>query len=151
MVAMFRSSLPRLTKATIVGGLAALVAVWFRSREPDADDPVPGVAEWPPIAHEPGVDISPDATRTADNASTVDAEPGAIAEPSDGSAAPAPAGDWVSPEADGGCPISHPVKVKLRSEIYHMPQGASYTRTNADRCYGDPEAAEADGYRASKT
>ena len=137
---MLRSALRRLTKATLVGGLTALVAVWFRSREPDVEDPDPGVAEWPPLAEDPGPITTPP-----------DSEPGTITEPSDGAAAPAPAGDWVPPEAGGSCPISHPVKVKLRSGIYHTAQGASYERTNADRCYGGPDAAEADGYRSSRT
>ena len=73
-----------------------------------------------------------------------------VHEPSDGAAAPAPEGDWVEPDAEGGCPLSHPVKVKLRSGIYHVPGGLVYDRTNADRCYVDPDAAEGDGYRASK-
>lgn len=137
---MLRSALRRLTKATLVGALAALVAAWFRCREPDGEDRLPGVAEWPPLAEDPGVITAPP-----------DNDPGTITEPSDGSAAPAPAGDWLPPEADGSCPISHPIKVKLRSGIYHTPNGASYERTNADRCYGGPDAAEADGYRASKT
>ncbi len=56
---------------------------------------------------------------------------------------------WV--DADGGtCPISHPVKVKLASGIYHQPGGTSYTRTNADRCYLSAEAATADGFRPAK-
>ena len=74
----------------------------------------------------------------------------AIAEPSDGAAAEAPRGEWVEPEPTGDCPVSHPVKAKLRSGIYHVPEGLAYERTNADRCYASPDAAENDGYRASK-
>jgi hypothetical protein len=56
---------------------------------------------------------------------------------------------WV--EADGGtCPASHPVKAKLASGIYHVPGGANYSRTNADRCYVNTEAAGRDGLRPSK-
>jgi len=56
---------------------------------------------------------------------------------------------WV--DADGpACPATHPVKANLRSGIYHVPGGASYARTLADRCYRDAAAAVADGLRASR-
>jgi hypothetical protein len=56
---------------------------------------------------------------------------------------------WVDPD-DGVCPVSHPVKAKLASGIYHRPGGQSYERTCPDRCYRDRDAAEADGLRAAK-
>ena len=56
---------------------------------------------------------------------------------------------WVEPD-DGTCPVTHPVKGKLSSGIFHVPGGASYERTQADRCYPTPEAAAADGMRAAK-
>lgn len=56
----------------------------------------------------------------------------------------------VDPNADGSCPASHPVKAKTSSGIFHVPGGANYERTRADRCYVDAEAAEADGLRPSK-
>ena len=49
---------------------------------------------------------------------------------------------------DGSCPLSHPVKAKLTSGIYHVPGGVNYERTKPDRCYVDAAAAEADGLRA---
>ncbi len=132
---MLGTFLRRTLKAAVVGGLAVVVAVWFRQRNDTAEELDPGPAEWPPLRPAPAAsDESP-----------------VIAEPSDGSAAPAPAGDWVDPDPEGDCPLSHPVKAKLRSGIYHVPGGASYERTNADRCYPTPESAETDGYRASKT
>ena len=57
---------------------------------------------------------------------------------------------WVEPDADGGCPGSHPVKGNTQSKIFHVPGGMSYERTNAERCYCDEAAAEADGYRKAK-
>ena len=66
-------------------------------------------------------------------------------------AAPAPAvAPWVEPEDDGSCPETHPIKAKLSSGIYHVPGGANYNRTHADRCYVDEAAATADGLRPSK-
>ncbi|MDP9019787.1 MAG: hypothetical protein M3N25_03120 [Actinomycetota bacterium] len=66
---------------------------------------------------------------------------------------PVPAGpadaSWVEPH-DGACPPSHPVKAKLRSRVFHLPGMAHYDRTNADRCYHDAGAAEADGLRRAK-
>lgn len=57
---------------------------------------------------------------------------------------------WVDAAEAGACPAHHPVKAKLSSGIFHVPGGANYARTVADRCYLSPEAAEADGLRASK-
>jgi hypothetical protein len=57
---------------------------------------------------------------------------------------------WVDPSQSGTCPAHHPVKAKLTSGIFHVPGGANYARTVADRCYLSPEAAEADGLRPSK-
>ena len=57
---------------------------------------------------------------------------------------------WVDAAEAGACPAHHPVKAKLTSGIFHVPGGANYARTLADRCYLSPEAAEADGLRASK-
>lgn len=56
---------------------------------------------------------------------------------------------WVEP-ANGACPVSHPVKAKLASGIFHVPGGQMYDRTAPDRCYVDAASAEADGLRASK-
>ena len=57
---------------------------------------------------------------------------------------------WIDPAANGVCPAHHPVKAKLASGIFHVPGGANYSRTQADRCYLSADAAEADGLRASK-
>ena len=57
---------------------------------------------------------------------------------------------FVDPGADGSCPLTHPVKAKLASGIYHLPGGGNYERTKPDRCYVDADAAEADGLRAAK-
>ena len=56
---------------------------------------------------------------------------------------------WVEPE-DDACPVSHPVKAKLSSGIFHLPGGANYGRTLPDRCYRDADAAEADGLRQAR-
>jgi hypothetical protein len=62
------------------------------------------------------------------------------------------AGDgWVPAHDDGSAPESHPVKVKVSSGIFHVPGGRFYDRTRPDRCYPTAAAAEADGYRRSKT
>jgi hypothetical protein len=64
-----------------------------------------------------------------------------------GEGAPEPvAPPWVEPTGDA-CPATHPVKAKLSSRIFHVPGGASYDRTNPDRCYRDEAAAKADGLR----
>ena len=57
---------------------------------------------------------------------------------------------WVAPEPDGSCPVSHPIKAKLKSQLFHLPGMVAYERTNADRCYRDEAAAEADGLTRAK-
>ncbi len=54
------------------------------------------------------------------------------------------------PNDDGSCPAAFPIKAKLGSGIFHPPGSVNYDRTNADRCYADATAAEADGLRPSK-
>ena len=54
--------------------------------------------------------------------------------------------DWVAP-VDEHCPPGYPIKVNTTSGIYHVPDGRSYARTVAQRCYATAEAAERDGYR----
>jgi hypothetical protein len=61
----------------------------------------------------------------------------------------APAKAWVDPQGSF-CPSSHPVKAKLASGIFHLPGMTAYERTTPDRCYADPESAEADGLRKAK-
>jgi len=56
---------------------------------------------------------------------------------------------WLD-AVDGECPVTHPVKAKLASGIFHEEGGANYARTKADRCYATPAAAEADGLRPAK-
>jgi hypothetical protein len=56
---------------------------------------------------------------------------------------------WVEPEA-GTCPVSHPVKAKVSSKIFHEPGMLAYERTTPDRCYRDAPTAEADGFRRAK-
>ena len=58
---------------------------------------------------------------------------------------------WIAPGPNGAVPDSHPVKVKVSSGIFHVPGGRFYERTSAERCYPNAEAAEADGYRPSKS
>jgi hypothetical protein len=108
---------------------AALVgASWFnqrRKRQAWEDEPR-AQAEWPRLQ--------------MDTADTNESSP--VTEGSSGS--------WIDPLPDGNCPPSHPVKGKTRSGIFHVEGNISYERTNADRCYLSPEAAEADGYRPAK-
>lgn len=58
---------------------------------------------------------------------------------------------WVAANDDGSTPAGHPVKVKESSGIFHLPGGRFYDRTKADRCYATAAAAQADGYRQSKS
>jgi micrococcal nuclease len=56
---------------------------------------------------------------------------------------------WVEPQG-GVCPLSHPIKVKIASGIYHLPGMFNYTRTRPDRCYAVESAAKRDGFTPAK-
>jgi hypothetical protein len=88
------------------------------------------------------------AVRSIRNRCPVKTEPTALP-PSELPVAPLLIDPWVEP-VEGACPSSHPVKAKLSSRIFHVPGGANYPRTQPDRCYLDPAAAEADGLRPAK-
>ena len=108
---------------------AAVVAVVRRRLQPPTA-PDDGLPEWPPLADvavAPGPEHSP--VRTPGGSQTPPA--------------------WVEPEA-GACPLSHPVKAKVQSGIFHEPGSPHYERTRPDRCYRDVAAAEADGLRAPR-
>ncbi|MGH9183769.1 MAG: hypothetical protein ACRDZ9_08215 [Acidimicrobiales bacterium] len=130
---MIRRALRKGVLLGLLGGLAAAVAKlarWWRE-----DERIPPPVDWPPLAEPdaPGPDAVPDAV------------------PAGAGEATAPVDDvpWVDTE-DGSCPATHPLKAKLASGIFHVPGMASYERTNADRCYRDQAAAEADGLRQAQ-
>lgn len=131
-----RKGTKRLLGAGVVAGIA--YAGWraWKTRVPDSGDvhwdsaPFP----FPPV---------PRPTTTTTSAANADAAPPAAA-PASASAT------FVDPGADGACPLTHPVKAKLASGIYHVPGGGNYERTKPDRCYSSAEAAEADGLRPAK-
>jgi hypothetical protein len=129
-----RKGTKRLLGAGIVAGLA--YAGWraWKTRVPDTGDEVhwdSAPFPFPPVPR----------PSTSTRAATADAP-----------SAPAPteAAAFVDPGADGACPLTHPVKAKLASGIYHVPGGGNYERTKPDRCYSTAEAAEADGLRPAK-
>jgi hypothetical protein len=68
-----------------------------------------------------------------------------------GATGAATATNWLPANEDGSTPAGHPIKVKESSGIFHVPGGRFYDRTKPDRCYPTAAAAEADGYRRSKT
>ena len=78
------------------------------------------------------------------------ASPAASADVPPPAPAPVDGAAFVEPGADGACPLTHPVKAKLASGIYHVPGGGNYDRTKPDRCYSSADAAEADGLRPAK-
>jgi hypothetical protein len=116
--------------------LAVISALVREARRRAAGPPSDaGDAVWPPLADvdvavAPGPDHSP------------------VRAPGDPQTPPADEA-WVLPEG-GECPVSHPVKAKVLSGIFHVPGTAHYARTSPDRCYRDTASAEADGLRAPK-
>lgn len=122
-----------LRRGALVGALGATAyAIWrLTASNRGPDDGVrfePQPAPLPPRPVAPERTGTPVASRT--DLATVDAA--------------------VEPDADGNCPLTHPIKGKLASGIYHRPGAFAYDRTRADRCYRDETAAQDDGLRAAK-
>jgi hypothetical protein len=124
----------RIVVVGLIGGAVVVTAVAVSRRKAPvvvAD----GVPEWPPLRL-----VEPPTESTPDRATAVTA---AAADEAAGT-------KWVAADASGGCPDTHPIKGKRSSRIFHVPGGAFYAQTKADRCFCDEDAAEADGYRKSK-
>jgi hypothetical protein len=120
--------LRRAAVLAVVLGAVAAAASWARRRA----EPVGRVAppEWPPIHREVAA-----TGHVASEAAAVDHAPL----------------NWVAAGEGLEPPEGFPVKVKVSSGIFHVPGGRFYDRTNADRFYATTDAAEADGYRRSKS
>lgn len=147
----------------LLGGLVAAVVKTVQSRRSsgDVDDvPMPPpqrAEEWPPV-QAPPVEAE---VEVPDVQAEVDTQPAVRKAVAKKAAAPAKkaagrtrkaassATSWVEPTGSV-CPPSHPVKAKLSSKLYHLPGMLAYARTTPDRCYGGPEAAEADGLTRAK-
>lgn len=123
---------PWVRRAIVVGVLAGVVVVAARrmraARATDHPAGTTGAAPAPPAPPGPVP-----ATGPARAVAAVADEPA-----------------WTDPDEAGDCPVSHPIKGKLRTGIFHPPGAFAYERTHADRCYRDAAAAEADGLRAAK-
>jgi hypothetical protein len=134
-----RKGTKRLLGAGVVAGVA--YAGWraWKTRVPESS----GV-QWDsaPFPFPPVPRPAPSAPSTSAPSTSADVAPPAPAA-SEGAA-------FVDPGADGACPVTHPVKAKLASGIYHLPGGGNYERTKPDRCYSTADAAEADGLRPAK-
>lgn len=123
---------PLLRRGIVLGALAgAAYAAWkvLGSRTPDTGG----------VRYEPQPFPSPPRPVPA----SVDPSPATPVAPDTTSA-------FVPPDVDGNCPLTHPIKGKLGTGIFHPPGAFAYERTRADRCYRDESAAEADGLRAAK-
>ena len=145
-----RSFLGKLWRFLRLAAIAALVVGVVRKVMGRNQPEVTGEASWPPLVDEPEADAT-SAPRTLVAQAPTEPEPETEeSEPSEPEPETAEAeADWVEP-VDGECPASHPVKGNAQSKIFHVPGGASYGRTVAERCYISAEAAEADGFRAAK-
>lgn len=160
-------SLLRIFRVAGLGALASLVLGLFRSTRRQPPPPTSGVASWEPLTAEAPLEARTGpvefvagradvAAQEADEAETpvVEEKISPIAMmadlPEETDAPAAEATGWIEPDADGGCPGSHPIKGNDQSKIFHVPGGMSYERTKAERCYCDEASAEADGYRKAK-
>jgi hypothetical protein len=145
------TALRRTVLLTLLALGAGAALSWWRSQ---ATTPTPAQPpqwpDWPARA---------DSTRATDGSGAADGPDGSgaagAATTSTGEAAAATGDDdetaWLPGNEDGSAPASHPIKAKESSGIFHVPGGRFYDRTKPDRCYPTAAAAEADGYRRSKT
>jgi hypothetical protein len=169
-----------LLTAGLIAALTAALARWLRGPATDAfTEPSvwPPAKPWPRLdepaadeAQEPDPAVpSPSAEQTGPSVQPEQAERGPDAAPARAkrSAAiggagkkalrvqatpPAPPPDGAVWKAGTGktCPDGYPIKVKVRSGLYHEPGMFAYDRTNPDRCYPSAETAEADGFTRAK-
>ena len=127
------TALRRIMLLVLLAAAGGAAWSWWRAQNEPASPPDP--PKWPPFEPPSG----PDATAPA----ATGAEP---APPE-----PIAATAWLPPLDDGSTPDGYPIKAKDSSGIFHVPGGRFHGRTTPDRCYASAEAAEADGYRRSKT
>jgi large subunit ribosomal protein L17 len=57
----------------------------------------------------------------------------------------------IAGEGTANCPPDFPIKGNRQSRIYHRPGQGSYASTVAEFCFASEEAAEAAGFRASRS
>jgi hypothetical protein len=57
----------------------------------------------------------------------------------------------IAGDGTANCPPDFPIKGNRQSRIYHRPGQSSYASTVAEFCFASEEAAEAAGYRASRS
>jgi hypothetical protein len=122
---------------------AAVRALQARRLVAPAPDAGPSWPPLTPVEPEPAAGAAAGPAAAAGAAAAAEA---VVEETAAGAAGGAVA--WVAPVA-GGCPDGYPVKAN-RSGIFHVPGGQFYDRTVPERCYPDPQAAEADGYRPAR-
>lgn len=143
---MIGTALRRTMLLTLVAlGVGAAVS-WWRSQ---ATTPTPAQPpQWPNWPERTNAaDKSGESGAGESGAGESDAADPATTTATSDAAEPA----WLPANDDGSTPAGHPVKVKESSGIFHVPGGRFYDRTKPDRCYPTAAAAEADGYRRSKT
>jgi hypothetical protein len=154
---MIRSLFRVALKLGMVGAVVAVAvkALDRRRSASSASDWSAGTEPWPPIdladqpapgARGPGPVVEDVVIEDVVVAAAVveDVEAGAVTD-GDGEGQV-----WSDPHDDGSCPVTHPVKAKLASGVFHLPGMANYERTKADRCYPDADTARADDLRQAK-
>jgi hypothetical protein len=148
---MIRSLFRVALKLGMVGSVVAVAvkALGRRRSASSASDWSAGTEPWPPIdlADQPAPGArgpGPVAAAVVEDVVVEDVEAEAVTD-GDGEGQV-----WSDPHDDGSCPVTHPVKAKLASGVFHLPGMANYERTKADRCYPDAVAAEADDLRQAK-
>jgi hypothetical protein len=119
--------------ALLAGAGYLAFSAWQRKSNATAIDP----PTWPPLAD---ADATGSTTAPVDPTMTGPDAPGVADDTS-------PA--WVLPD-DGQCPDGYPIKVNVKTGIYHVPGGRFYARAVPERCYANEASAEADGYRRAK-
>jgi hypothetical protein len=133
----------RIVVVGLVGGVVVVTAIAV-SRRRAVPQLIAGEPQWEPLRL-----VEPEA-QDRSGYEFGDAVPDPVPRTAEVEPAVGPAEKWVVPDEQGGCPGTHPVKGKRSSRIFHVPGGAFYAQTKADRCFCDEEAAEADGYRRAK-
>ena len=128
----------------------------------DTQKPAPAKRETPkpktekPATDKPSKSASQSATKNEDAKSKAGNTNAEGDDENDGGAevkprhlTPTPGPKTSTPQSDGSCPLSHPIKARYATGRYHEPGSGSYENVVADVCYATAEAAEADGFSRS--
>src|SRR5687767_8441843 len=100
----------RIRRLVFLASAGAAIVKFAMARRPKTQPSSPQAPEWAPLRTAPETKSAPETQPAADIVAATNSD------------TPASSPAWVRP-VDGACPVTHPVKGKTNSKIYHVPGG----------------------------